>query len=67
MLRVLGTFGLGLLFVAISPALRTTLIDDADKLQKAIIVYSPWSYVAIGVAMLALVMFCLHRAAQPRI
>jgi hypothetical protein len=66
MLRVLGTFGLGILFVAISPALRTTLIDDADKLQQTIIVYSPWSYVTIGVAVLALAMFCLHRAAQPR-
>jgi hypothetical protein len=66
MLRVLGTFGLGIIFVAISPALRTSLIDDADKLQRTIIVYSPWSYVGIGLGVLALLMFCLHRAAQPR-
>jgi hypothetical protein len=67
MLRILGTFGLGIIFVAISPALRVSLIDDADRLQRTIVVYSPWSYVAIGVGVLALAMFCLHRASQPRV
>jgi hypothetical protein len=66
MLRVFGTFGLGILFVAISPALRVSLIDDAGKLQQTIITYSPWSYVGIGVGVLVLLMFFLHRAAQPR-
>jgi hypothetical protein len=66
MLRVLGIGGLGFLFVLISPALRVSLMDDAGKLQQTIITNSPWSYVAIGLGVLGLVMFAVHRAAQPR-
>ena len=66
MLRVLGIGGLGLLFVLISPPLRVSLMDEADHLQQTIITNSPWSYVAIGLGALGLVMFAVHRAAQPR-
>ncbi len=66
MFRALGTFGLGILFVAISPALRVSLVDDADHLQKVIVDNSPWSYVALGVGVLALLMFGLHRSSQPK-
>jgi hypothetical protein len=67
MLRVLGTFGLGIVFVVISPALRQSLLNDVDTVQKAIGDNSPWSYVAIGVAVLCGVMYSLHRAAQPHV
>ena len=66
MFRALGTFGLGMLFVAISPALRVSLMDDADRFQKVVVDNSPWSYVAMGVGILALLMFGLHRSSQPR-
>jgi hypothetical protein len=67
MWRALGTCGLGVVFVAISPALRTKLADDADSLQRTIFAYSPWSYLCIGLGILAFLMFGLYRSAQPRI
>jgi hypothetical protein len=66
MLSVLGIGGLGLLFVLISPPLRVSLMDEASDLQQTIITNSPWSYVAIGLGVLGLVMFSVHRAGQPR-
>lgn len=66
MLRALGTFGLGILFVAVSPALRQSLLNDVDSLQHSIDKNSPWSYLAIGLGTLGFLMFALYRAAQPR-
>lgn len=67
MLRALGTFGLGILFVAISPALRVSIMNDAESVQGAIIRNGPWSYVGIGIGIVALLLFGLYRAAQPRV
>ena len=67
MLRATGTIGLGVLFVMISPALRETLVDDAQALQHALVSNSPFSYIAVGIAVLGGMMFALHRASQPRI
>jgi hypothetical protein len=66
MLRALGTFGLGILFVAVSPALRLSLMQDAESVQNAIIRNSPWSYAGIALGIIALLMFGLYRASQPR-
>lgn len=66
MLRALGTFGLGILFVAISPALRVSIMNDAESLQSAIVRNGPWSYVGIAAGIVALLLFGLYRAAQPR-
>ena len=66
MLRVFGIGGLGILFVLISPPLRVSMMDEANNLQQTILVNSPWSYVAIGLGVLGLVMFAVHRAGQPR-
>jgi hypothetical protein len=66
MLRVLGTFGLGILFVAVSPPLRQSLINDADALQTKIVNNEPWSYIGIAIGILAMLMVGLYRAAQPR-
>jgi uncharacterized BrkB/YihY/UPF0761 family membrane protein len=66
MLRVLGTFGLGIIFVAISPALRVSLASDAEKLQQTIVNYSPWSYLGIALGIIALLLVGLYRAAKPR-
>ena len=66
MLRAAGTFGLGILFIAISPALRGSLLDDLGAIEHAIVVNSPISYIGIGLAVLAGLMFALHQASQPR-
>lgn len=67
MLRALGCCGLGILFVAISPELRTSVFNGIDTIGHAIEIYSPLSYVGIGIAILAGLMLVLHRAAQPKI
>ena len=66
MFRALGTFGLGILFVAISPPLRVSLMNDADAIQTKIVANSPWSYVGIALAILAFLLIGLYRAAQPK-
>jgi hypothetical protein len=67
MLRVMGTFGLGILFLTISPALRASLMEDADHVQRFLVAYSPFSYVGVGMAILAGMMFALYRASQPHV
>ena len=66
MLRTLGTFGLGIIFVSISPALRVSIMSDVEAVQRAIVNYSPFSYVGIALAIVGLLMFGLYRSAQPR-
>ena len=66
MTRVLGTFGLAILFLVISPNLRETLMEGIEGLEQWMAVNSPMSYVGMGVAILLLMMFGLHRASQPR-
>ena len=41
MLRAAGCFGLGILFLAISPALRTSLMEDFNGLQQSMEQNSP--------------------------
>lgn len=67
MVRALGCFGLGILFLAVSPELRNTVLDVLNAAGHQIEIYSPISYVGIGLAILGGLMFCLYRAAQPRI
>jgi len=67
MFRALGTFGLGIIFVLISPALRGSLMEDADKVQRAILIYSPWSYVGIGLGIVGMLLFGLYRSSQPKV
>ena len=67
MLRAMGTFGLGIVFVLISPALRGSIADTAEAIQRTITVNSPWSYVAIGLTAVGLMMFGLYRSAQPHV
>jgi F0F1-type ATP synthase membrane subunit c/vacuolar-type H+-ATPase subunit K len=67
MLSVLGLFGLGILFVMISPELRATIVTDVNLLQSAMVTHSPFSYIGMGLAVLFGMMFALHRASQPRV
>jgi len=67
MFRALGMFGLGIVFLVISDSLRASVMNGLDSLSKAIQVYSPFSYVGIGLGILAGLMFGLYKAAQPRV
>jgi hypothetical protein len=67
MFRAIGIFGLGILFLVISAELRATVMNGIDSVSKAIQVYSPFSYVGIGLAVLGGLMICLHKASQPRV
>ena len=67
MFRALGMFGLGILFLVISGSLRDSVMNGIDSVSRAIQMYSPISYVGIALGVLAGLMFCLHKAAQPRV
>jgi hypothetical protein len=67
MTRVLGTFGLAILFLTISGNLRETVMEGVNWLEQWLAVNSPLSYVGVGVLILAGMMFGLHRASQPRV
>jgi hypothetical protein len=66
MLRVLGCFGLGILFLIISPQLRESLLNLLSSALKQLELYQPWSYCGVAAGALVLVMTYLYRTAQPR-
>ena len=67
MTRLFSTFGLGILFVTISPNLRGTVWSAVDASLQWMTVNGPGSYIGLGFVTLAGMMFGLHRASQPRI
>jgi hypothetical protein len=67
MLRAIGIFGLGILFLVISPPLRASLIEQFTKLQTTMIENAPWSYLEAGVVLLVALMIWIRRANQPKI
>jgi hypothetical protein len=66
MTRVLGTFGLGGLFLMVSPKLRFSLSASFDFLSVQMDRHQPYSYIGLGVAVLAGVMIFVYQSAQPR-
>ena len=66
MLRILGCFGLGIIFLIISPALRESIVQGMDSGLHGLEFYSPWSYVGVALCMLLGAMAFIYRAAQPR-
>ena len=67
MMRVFGTFGLGIVFLTISPQLRESLMNAVEGVEQWLANNSPLSYVGVGLVILAGMMFGLHRASQPRV
>jgi hypothetical protein len=65
MFRALGMFGLGFLFLAISPGLRGSLVGNAQAFATFVEQNSPLSYVGLALVALAGLMFMVHRASQP--
>jgi hypothetical protein len=66
MLRALGMFGLGGIFLIISPELRGTVRGLIEAAGKLLDVYSPLSYVGVALALFLGAMFWVHRSAQAR-
>jgi hypothetical protein len=66
MFRALGMFGLGILFLLISPSLRGTLIGDFEAFTTFLEHNSPLSYVGLALVILAGLMFMVYRSSQPR-
>jgi cell division protein FtsW (lipid II flippase) len=66
MLRAFGLFGLGGLFLIISPDFRETLLGGIASGLDQMAQNSPWSYIGAGVLTLILLMVYMYRTAQPR-
>jgi hypothetical protein len=62
----MGMFGLGILFLLISPSLRMSVIGVYDSFGNFLTANSPLSYVGLGAVILAGLMVMIYRAAQPR-
>jgi len=66
LLRVLGMFGLGAFFLAISPPLRERALDQLAAIAIYLEEREPWSYCALLFAAVGVAMLWVHRASQPR-
>ena len=66
MVRALGMFGLGGLFLAISPHLRWLVWDTLGGGVTAMEVHAPYSYIAGGVLVLVTLLVSFYRGAQAR-
>lgn len=66
MLRVFGCFGLGIIFLAISPHLRNDVTRAIGAGATAMSLYAPYSYVASGIAIFIIMMMAFKRGAAPR-
>jgi hypothetical protein len=62
----MGMFGLGIIFLLISPSLRGTLMGGIQGFGSFLDQNSPLSYVGLAVVILAALMIMVNRAAQPR-
>ena len=65
MLRVLSIGGLAGGFLAISPSLRADVTRGYEKFAQLMSDFCPWSFVAVGLVIFALVTIELYRFAMP--
>ena len=66
MLRVFSCFGLGILFLMISPELRQQATAAIGAVVTQMTIYAPWSYVAGGIFLILSTMMAFKRGAAPR-
>jgi hypothetical protein len=59
-------FGLGGIFLMISPKLRASVQEAIGGVYTEIQYYAPFSYVAFGLLVLCAVIISFNRGAQPR-
>ena len=66
MLRLFSAFGLGILFLWISPKLRMEATGAIGMGVNTMTLYSPWSYVVAGIILIFWMMAAFKRGAAPR-
>jgi hypothetical protein len=66
MLRACSIFGLGALFLIISPKLRGNVQDVFGSLYLNVQLYAPFSYVALIILVLVVMVASFRQGAQPR-
>lgn len=66
MARALGLFGLSGGFLAISPKLRMTSTEALAGGIAMLDRFSPYSYIAVGLGTMVLIMIVLYRGSAPR-
>ena len=66
MVRAFAMFGLGGIFLLISPKLRGSVQEAIGSVYLGMQLYAPLSYVAFGLLVLALLLTAFYRGAQPR-
>ncbi len=66
MLRPFSCFGLGIIFLWISPKLRMEATNAIGACSTAMVRYAPYSYVASGIALIIIMMMAFKRGADPR-
>ena len=65
-MTMFGLVGLGGGFLMISPPLRQSLFDAADRGQLFIQAKQPYSYIGIGVVVVLALGTYMYRCSQPR-
>jgi hypothetical protein len=66
MLRIFSMFGLGIIFLWISPPLRQQFFGALGKGVSAMDFYAPYSYIAGGILVFATMVFSFHNGSQAR-
>jgi hypothetical protein len=66
MLRAFSLLGMASGFLIISPGLRGTVLDGFALAAAGLDKYSPYSYIAVALALLAGLMAAFSRASAPR-
>ena len=66
MLRPFSCFGLGMLFLGISPRLRMDVTNGIGAGAAAMSRYAPFSYVVSGIALIIFMMIAFRHDSRPR-
>ncbi len=57
---------MGVLFLSISPKLREDVLGYLNTGVNSLTAYAPFSYIGLGVVVVLLFLFSVHRGAQPQ-
>ncbi|MBZ5624400.1 MAG: hypothetical protein LAQ69_37745 [Acidobacteriia bacterium] len=66
MARALSLIGMAGGFLAISPKIRECLVDGYNQAGIGMDAHSPYSYIALSVAVVGALLVFLNKASQPR-
>ena len=66
MFRAISLMSMAIVFLMISPSLRSSLLGGYKQAGITMDAHSPFSYMALGFAVLGLLILFLYKSAQPR-